>query len=71
MGTDLEIAGAFNYDPPPPWLFASDWDQAVIMCKNLLEHEEKIIAKQQEILNWWSQQIKSVKKQIEDHSINQ
>lgn len=61
VGTQEEIQFTFNYEENPPWIFADSWENAVEICKTLLNDKEKLQSMQDEILIWWNNRISKIK----------
>jgi hypothetical protein len=65
VGNMNEINIAFNYDNNiPPFVYADTWDDAVIICNNLLKEPEKLQKKQDEMLIWWKNVLSNIKNDI-------
>jgi hypothetical protein len=66
VGPSREIIHTFFYNNKlPPFVFAETWDNAVILCKNLLNDETKMQYMQDKILQWWTLQIKNIQGGVE------
>jgi len=65
-GPAHEIESTFKYENNPPWIFVSDWNEAVHECTVLLTNFKKLEKKQEEILNWWKCRIMTISEKISD-----
>lgn len=45
----------------PPWIFASDWDEAISKCEQICQNEQDLNKKQSEVINWWKNNMKNLK----------
>jgi len=67
VGNMNEINITFNYDNNiPPFVYANTWDEAVVICNNLLKEPEKLQKKQNEIIIWWKNIISNLKNNIKN-----
>ena len=55
----------FKYEKNPPWVFAETWDDAVQICKGLLEDKDKLQKMQYDNLSWWENRMNDIKNQVE------
>jgi hypothetical protein len=61
-----EIKNTFFYNNNlPPFIFAESWEEAVILCKNLLNDDDKMQYLQNDILQWWKSQITNINSLVE------
>lgn len=61
VGSQKEIADTFKYEENPPWIFTDSWENAVNICRTLLNDKEKLQSMQDEILLWWKNRIGKIK----------
>lgn len=61
-----ELESTFKYEKNPPWIFVSDWDEAIHECTVLLTDFKKLEKIQREILNWWNCRIMEITQKISD-----
>ena len=61
-----EYESSFKYEKNPPWIFADTWENAVKICKDLLEDKEKLQTTQNNILVWWENRIDEIKIKVDD-----
>jgi len=66
VGDKNETHETFLYEDNPPWIFASSWEDAIIICKNLINNTDELIKKQLDILNWWNKRIANIKLEIDN-----
>lgn len=60
VGSPEEIKSTFKYEEDPPWIFADNWHNAVLQCKNLLEKD----VNHRQVLDWWNYRVNKLSKKI-------
>ena len=62
VGEETEIDTTFFYGGyKPPFVYSDTWENAVSVCKKLLQQPELLQEKQDKILEWWANQITNIK----------
>lgn len=64
VGSKEEIEETFKYEENPPWVFANSWEEASVICKNLLLNYNLLQKKQEDLLLWWNNRINNIKSKI-------
>jgi len=67
--SDNERKIAFKYQQNPPWIFANSWENAVEICKNLLNDPEKLQSIQDELILWWKNRISQIQELLKQYLI--
>lgn len=60
VGSKEEIESTFMYEETPPWVFAETWEQAVDICKNMLECGVDSTS----VLAWWENRIEKIRTKV-------
>lgn len=64
VGTSEEIKNTFAYEETPPWIFAESWDEAVKICKDLLNNKDHLQEVQNNLLSWWNNRINKIQDRV-------
>lgn len=64
VGDNDEVNNTFKKEQNPPWIFASNWDEAVEICKQYLNNKNLLIEKQNSIIKWYKKRINDIKIKI-------
>lgn len=57
VGSEEEIHSTFKYEENPPWIYASNWKEAVDICMNVQVNSEDVIS-------WWKGRIENIKNKL-------
>jgi predicted O-methyltransferase YrrM/GR25 family glycosyltransferase involved in LPS biosynthesis len=60
VGSKEEIDSTFKYEENPPCIFATSWEEASNICKELLNDKEKLQQIQDNLLLWWNHRISKI-----------
>jgi hypothetical protein len=60
VGNPHELASTFAKEENPPWIFANNWRNAVMICLTLFRNRPQLDQKQQEVIQWWKKRVQSV-----------
>ena len=66
VGDQHELNITFMYEENPPWIFSDTWENAVLVCKKLLDNKEELQEIQNKNLIWWKTRVKNISKKIEN-----
>lgn len=64
VGSVTEINETFKYEENPPWIFASSWETATNICKQLLNNKEELQNIQDNLLLWWNNRLFNITKKV-------
>lgn len=65
VGSEQEIQNTFYYkNNIPPFIYSDNWENAFIICNNLLSNLSGLQKVQSDILNWWKAHIEFINKII-------
>jgi GR25 family glycosyltransferase involved in LPS biosynthesis len=64
VGDKEEIKNTFKYEESPPWITADTWENASIICQNLLNNNDKLQEKQKSVFDWWINRVTKIKKKV-------
>jgi hypothetical protein len=65
VGPQCELDVTFLYEENPPWIFSDNWENAVLICQELLSDKNELQKLQNENLKWWKNRIGKISKKIE------
>ena len=60
VGKTEEMMNTFSKEENPPWIFATDWNNAALICISLFRDKVQLDKKQQEVIQWWNTRVQSV-----------
>ena len=66
VGPEKEYKETFKYEENPPWIFADNWDNALAICKNLLNDMEELDILHKKVVLWWRIRVFNVKNKINE-----
>ena len=53
VGDMDEIMSTYSMEKNPPWIFASNWQDAIKECCHLIDFPELLVKKQRKNISWW------------------
>ena len=60
VGNQRELTLTFAKEENPPWIFATNWRTAAMICASLFRNKSQLDQKQQEVIQWWKNRVQSV-----------
>jgi len=64
VGNTDELNSTFQKEENPPFIFANNWRDAILICITIFKNKEQLNQKQQEVIQWWKKRVESVQKRI-------
>jgi len=60
VGNQQEVTSTFAKEDNPPWIFATNWRTAAMICVTLIRNKEQLDQKQKEVIQWWKKRVESI-----------
>ena len=67
VGSKKEFEDTFCKEENPPWLRFDSWDDAYINCLELLKDMDKLDKMSKDVINWWKNRVRNLRKLISDY----
>ena len=64
VGNSTELSDTFLQEENPPWIFASNWRNAAMICAGMFKNKQQLDQKQQEIIQWWKSRVQKIQSQF-------
>lgn len=64
VGSRDEIETTFCYDEVPPFIFSNSWQNALMICQDLLSNKIRLTERRNQVLEWWNNTVSKIQKEI-------
>jgi hypothetical protein len=57
VGDKIEVENTYLKEEYPPWLFATNWNEAIEKCEFLINNPKLLIEQQEKVVLWWKSRV--------------